>query len=287
MEGGSRSGRPSEPFTPTYPVPRALDAAGIAAVVAGFRDAAARAFHAGFEVVEIHAAHGYLLHQFLSPLSNTRTDAYGGSFDNRIRLCLEVVDAVRAVWPDRLPLLVRLSTTDWVEGGWSVEDSIALARHLREHGVDLVDCSSGGNAAHATIPVGPGYQVPAAARIRREAGIATGAVGLITTPQQANEIVADGQADCVLLARAILRDPYWPLRAAEALGHPMDWPAQYLRSAPPDAQPRTTSLDEVGDTDGSDDVSFALPRTTVVRVRATPIFPFRSWLSSRSRSPIV
>jgi 2,4-dienoyl-CoA reductase-like NADH-dependent reductase (Old Yellow Enzyme family) len=240
-------GPTSEPFTPTYPVPRALDAAGLAAVVAGFRDAAARAFHAGFEVVEIHAAHGYLLHQFLSPLSNTRTDAYGGGFDNRIRLCLEVVDAVRAVWPDRLPLLVRLSTTDWVEAGWSVEDSIALSRQLREHGVDLVDCSSGGNAAHPTIPVGPGYQVPAAARIRREAGIATGAVGLITTPQQANEIVADGHADCVLLARAILRDPYWPLRAAEALGHPMDWPAQYLRSAPADAQPRTTSVDQVGD----------------------------------------
>ena len=174
----------------------------------------------------------------------TRTAA---ASSNRIRLCLEVVDAVRAVWPDRLPLLVRLSTTDWVEGGWSVEDSIALSRQLREHGVDLIDCSSGGNAAHATIPVGPGYQVPAAARIRREAGIATGAVGLITTPQQANEIVAEGQADCVLLARAILRDPYWPLRAAEALGHPMDWPAQYLRSAPPDAQQRATSLDEVGD----------------------------------------
>ena len=240
-------GPTSDPFTPAYPVPRALDAAGIAAVVAGFRDAAIRARDAGFEVVEIHAAHGYLLHQFLSPLSNTRTDAYSGSFEHRIRLCLEVVDAVRAVWPDRLPLLVRLSTTDWVEGGWSVEDSIALSRQLREHGVDLIDCSSGGNAAHATIPVGPGYQVPAAARIRREVGIATGAVGLITTPQQANEIVAEGQADCVLLARAILRDPYWPLRAAEALGHPMDWPAQYLRSAPPDALPRATSLDEVGD----------------------------------------
>jgi len=234
-------GPTSEPFTAGYPIPRPLDSAGLAAVVAGFREAAVRARLAGFEVAEIHAAHGYLLHQFLSPLSNTRTDAYGGAFENRIRLCLEVVDAVRAVWPAHLPLLLRLSTTDWVEGGWSVEDSIVLARRLRAHGVDLIDCSSGGNAAHATIPVAPGYQVPAAARIRLEAGIATGAVGLITTPQHANEIVAQGQADCVLLARAILRDPYWPLRAAEALGHAMDWPAQYLRSAPSDAQQRATS----------------------------------------------
>ena len=240
-------GPTSEPFTSGYPVPCPLDAAGLAAVVAGFRDAAVRARHAGFEVAEIHAAHGYLLHQFLSPLSNTRGDAYGGSFENRIRLCLEVVDAVRAIWPEQLPLFVRLSTTDWVEGGWSVEDSIALSRRLREHGVDLIDCSSGGNAAHAKIPVGPGYQVPAAARIRTEAGIATGAVGLITTPHHANEIVAQGQADCVLLARAVLRDPYWPLRAAEALGHPMDWPAQYLRSAPSDARQRATSLAGVDD----------------------------------------
>jgi 2,4-dienoyl-CoA reductase-like NADH-dependent reductase (Old Yellow Enzyme family) len=233
-------GPTGEPFTEGYPVPRALDPAGIAAVVTAFRSAAQRARHAGFEVAEIHAAHGYLVHQFLSPLSNTRTDAYGGSFDNRIRLCLEVVDAVRQVWPERLPLFVRISTTDWVDGGWSVDDSIALSRRLREHGVDLIDCSSGGAAAHATIPVGPGYQVPAATRIRRDAGIATGAVGLITTPEQANDIVAQGQADCVLLARAVLRDPYWPLRAAEALGHEMDWPAQYLRAAPSDAQQRAT-----------------------------------------------
>lgn len=227
-----------EPFTPGYPVPRALDVAGLAAVAAGFRDAAVRARDADFEVAEIHAAHGYLLHQFLSPLSNTRVDAYGGSFDNRIRLCLEVVDAVRAVWPERLPLFVRLSTTDWVDGGWTVDDSIALAGRLRDHGVDLVDCSSGGNAAHAQIPVAPGYQVPAAARIRAEAGIATGAVGLITTPSHANEIVAQGQADCVLLARALLHDPYWPLHAAESLGHAMDWPAQYLRGAPAGSRQR-------------------------------------------------
>ena len=245
--GWAPVGPTSEPFTPGYPVPRALDDAGLAAVVAGFRDGAVRAREAGFEVAEIHAAHGYLLHQFLSPLSNTRADAYGGPFDHRIRLCLEVVDAVRAVWPERLPLFVRLSTTDWVDGGWTVDDSIALAARLRDHGVDLVDCSSGGNAAHAQIPVAPGYQVPAAARIRAEAGIATGAVGLITTPAHANEIVAQGQADCVLLARAVLRDPYWPLRAAEALGHPMDWPAQYLRSAPADARPRDTPSQDTED----------------------------------------
>jgi 2,4-dienoyl-CoA reductase-like NADH-dependent reductase (Old Yellow Enzyme family) len=240
-------GPTDEPFAPGYPVPCTLDADRIAEVVGGFRDAAIRARDAGFDVAEIHAAHGYLIHQFLSPLSNTRTDAYGGSFDHRVRLCVEVVDAVRAVWPERLPLFVRLSTTDWVDGGWTVDDSIALARRLRDHGVDLIDCSSGGNTAHAQIPVAPGYQVPAAARIRTEAGIATGAVGLITTPHHANEIVAQGQADCVLLARAVLRDPYWPLRAAEALGHPMDWPAQYLRSAPSDARQRATSLAGVDD----------------------------------------
>ena len=201
-------------------------------MVDAFRAAATRAREAGFDVAEIHAAHGYLIHEFLSPLSNTRSDEYGGRFDNRARLCLEVVDAVRAVWPDRLPVFVRISSTDWTDGGWDIEQSVELARRLRDRGVDLIDCSSGGNVATATIPLGPGYQVPFAERIRREAGIPTGAVGLITEPRQADEIVSRGQADCVLLARELLRDPYWPLRAARELGHPMDWPAQYLRAAP-------------------------------------------------------
>jgi 2,4-dienoyl-CoA reductase-like NADH-dependent reductase (Old Yellow Enzyme family) len=226
------------PFAPGVPTPRALETHQISAVVADFAAAARRARDAGFDVVEVHAAHGYLLHEFLSPLSNARTDAYGGSFDNRIRFCLEVVDAVRGVWPDRLPVLVRISTTDWVEGGWDVEQSIALARHLKAHGVDLIDCSSGGNVAAVKIPLAPGYQVPFAERIRREASIATGAVGLITDPVQANDILREGRADCVLLARELLRDPHWPLRAARELDVAVDWPAQYLRAAPPSARPR-------------------------------------------------
>jgi 2,4-dienoyl-CoA reductase-like NADH-dependent reductase (Old Yellow Enzyme family) len=236
--GWQAVGPTGEPFTDGYPIPRALDEAGIAAVIDGFRTAARRALAAGFDVVEIHAAHGYLIHEFLSPLSNTRTDAYGGSVENRARLCLEVTAAVRDVWPDRLPLFVRISTTDWVEGGWDVDQSIELARRLKALGVDLVDCSSGGNVATASIPVGPGYQVPAAGRIRREAEIATGAVGLITTAPQANAILDAGDADCVLLARAMLRDPYWPLHAAQELGVATDWPVQYLRAAPKDAVAR-------------------------------------------------
>ena len=215
-----------------YAVPTALDEAGIAAVIGAFREAARRALEAGFDFVEIHAAHGYLLHEFLSPLSNLRTDIYGGSFDNRTRLVLEVVDAVRSVWPERLPLFVRISATDWAEGGWNPDESVALARLLRDRGVDLVDCSSGGNVADAKIPVAPGYQVGFAARIRREAGIATAAVGLITEPAQANAIINDGEADLVFLARAELRDPYWPLHAAAALGETVTWPKQYLRAAP-------------------------------------------------------
>ena len=215
-----------------YAVPTALDEAGIAAAIGAFREAARRALEAGFDFVEIHAAHGYLLHEFLSPLSNLRTDIYGGSFDNRTRLVLEVVDAVRSVWPERLPLFVRISATDWAEGGWNPDESVALARLLRDRGVDLVDCSSGGNVADAKIPVAPGYQVGFAARIRREAGIATAAVGLITEPAQANAIINDGEADLVFLARAELRDPYWPLHAAAALGETVTWPKQYLRAAP-------------------------------------------------------
>ena len=222
-----------EPFSATYPVPRELTVAEIGEVVAAFAMAATRARAAGFDVAEIHAAHGYLIHEFLSPLINTRTDEYGGSYENRVRLCLEVVDAVRTVWPENLPVFVRISATDWKEGGWDVEQSVELARRLRDRGVDLVDCSSGGAVADARITVGPSYQVPFAERIRREAGIATGAVGLITDPRQADDIVRSGQADCVLLAREMLRDPYWPLHAAQALGATVPWPVQYARAAAP------------------------------------------------------
>jgi 2,4-dienoyl-CoA reductase-like NADH-dependent reductase (Old Yellow Enzyme family) len=226
-------------FAPHYAVPQALDLAGIAAIVSAFAQAAQRAAAAGFDVVEIHGAHGYLLHEFLSPLANHRADAYGGSFENRTRLPLEVVDAVRAVWPAHLPLFVRLSATDWAEGGWTPDEAVELARSLRGHDVDLVDVSSGGQVPHATIPVGPGFQVPFAARIRAEAEIPTAAVGLITDPRQANEIIASGQADMVFLAREMLRDPYWPLHAAAALGETASWPVQYLRAAPPHSPSRT------------------------------------------------
>jgi 2,4-dienoyl-CoA reductase-like NADH-dependent reductase (Old Yellow Enzyme family) len=226
-------------FSPNYAVPKALDEAEIAGVISGFADAARRVDKAGFDFVEIHAAHGYLLHEFLSPLSNQRTDQYGGSFDNRIRLLLEVTDAVRAVWPDQLPLFVRISATDWAEGGWCPDESVELARRLSEHGVDLIDVSSGGQVPNAKIPVGPGFQVPFAARIRNEAGIPTAAVGMITEPKQANDIIADGDADMVLLAREMLRDPYWPLHAASALGETASWPVQYLRAAPQGSPART------------------------------------------------
>jgi 2,4-dienoyl-CoA reductase-like NADH-dependent reductase (Old Yellow Enzyme family) len=219
-------------FSPKYAVPEPLDLAGITAVVRAFAQAACRANAAGFDFVEIHAAHGYLLHEFLSPLANRRNDAYGGSFANRTRLLLEVVDAVRAEWPSHLPVFVRISATDWAEGGWTPDEAVELARHLRTHHVDLVDVSTGGQVPDARIPVGPGFQVPFAARIRTEAGIPTAAVGLITDPVQANEIVATGQADMVFLAREMLRDPFWPLHAAAALGEDASWPVQYLRAAP-------------------------------------------------------
>jgi 2,4-dienoyl-CoA reductase-like NADH-dependent reductase (Old Yellow Enzyme family) len=231
-------GPTDEPFSPKYPVPRALTVPEIAEIVGAFRAAARRARTAGFDIIEIHAAHGYLIHEFLSPLVNTRTDEYGASFDNRVRLCLEVVDAVRSVWPEQMPLFVRISSTDWKEGGWDIDQSVELARRLRARGVDLIDCSSGGAIADVRIPIGPGYQVPFAERIRNEAGIATGAVGLITEPAQADEIVRNGRADCVLLARELLRDPYWPLRAARELGHAAPWPVQYLRAAPHETSPR-------------------------------------------------
>ncbi len=218
------------PFAPPYPVPQALDEAGLAAVVDGFAAAARRAHAAGARLVEIHAAHGYLLHQFLSPLSNHREDGYGGSFAGRTRLVREVTEAVRAAWPEDLPVWLRISATDWIEGGWTVDDSVALARDVAPLGVDLVDCSSGGTAPDARIPAAPGYQVPFAARIRAEAQVATGAVGLITEPEQADEIIREGRADVVLLARELLRHPHWPLAAAQALGHAAPVPPQYARS---------------------------------------------------------
>jgi 2,4-dienoyl-CoA reductase-like NADH-dependent reductase (Old Yellow Enzyme family) len=213
-------------------VPEALDEAGMARIVAAFADGARRSAAAGFDVVELHAAHGYLMHEFHSPISNRRTDRYGGSFENRIRFTLDVVDAVRRVWSESKPLFVRISATDWVEGGWSIDESVELARILKGHGVDLIDASSGGTVAAAVIPLAPGYQVPFAARIRREARIATGAVGLITEAQQAQAIVAEGSADLIFIARALLRDPYWPLHAATQLGIDFPWPKQYVRAKP-------------------------------------------------------
>lgn len=215
------------PFHEGDPAPSELSREEIEALVASFGAAAARALEAGFEILEIHAAHGYLLNEFLSPLTNKRTDAYGGPFENRIRMAREVTRAVRREWPERLPLWIRISATDWVEGGWDVEQSVELARVLKQEGVDLVDASSGGVAPHARIPVGPGYQTPLAERIRREAGILTGAVGMITEPQQAQAILDQGQADVVMLARELLRDPYWPLHAAKALDVEGKTPPQY------------------------------------------------------------
>ena len=239
-EGGWQPVAPSAlPFSDTYAVPKALDAAGIAEIVRAFADAAKRADAAGFDFVEIHGAHGYLIHEFLSPLVNQRTDAYGGSFENRARMALEVVDAVRAAWPAHLPLFYRISASDWAEGGWTIDESVALAVLFREHGVDLVDVSSGGQVPTARIPLGPGYQVPFAARIRNEAGIPTAAVGMITEPAQANEIVSEGKADMIFMARAMLRDPYWPLHAAATMGVPANWPIQYLRAAPQGSTART------------------------------------------------
>lgn len=219
-------------FDAHYQTPDALDAAGIARVIAAFRDAAARALAAGMQVIELHAAHGYLLHQFLSPLSNTRTDQYGGSFENRIRLTVEVARAVREVWPERLPLLARLSVTDWREDGWTMDDSVMLARRLGELGVDAVDCSSGGVVPRVQIPLGPGYHVNFAERIRRETGVPTAVVGFITDAPQADTIVRSGQADLIVMARELLRRPHWPLAAAHELGQDAPWPPQYQRAKP-------------------------------------------------------
>ena len=237
-------GPTATPFSVTYPVTRPLEIAELGGIVDAFRQAARRALRAGFQVVEVHAAHGYLLHEFYSPLINTRTDAYGGSFENRIRLCLEVVEAVRDVWPAEQPVFVRISSTDWKEGGWDIEQSVALAKALRARGVDLVDCSSGGGVVDQQIPIAPGYQVPFAERVRKDAGIPTGAVGLITEAEQADAIVRRGQADCVLIAREMLRDPYLPIHWAQTLQRGVAWPVQYLRAAPRDTPSRPTSVRE-------------------------------------------
>jgi 2,4-dienoyl-CoA reductase-like NADH-dependent reductase (Old Yellow Enzyme family) len=232
-DGGWEPVAPSPlPFSDTYATPKELTCAEIQALQRAFVEAAEHAVHAGFQVIELHAAHGYLFHQFLSSLSNHRTDEYGGSFDNRTRLLRDTVADVRKILPERCPLFVRISATDWVENGWDIEQSIELAHLLKDLGVDLIDCSSGGNIAHAEIPVGPGYQTAFAERIRRAAQIATAAIGMITAATQADHIIRTGQADLVLLARELLREPYWPLHAAKELGVTMPWPAQYLRAAP-------------------------------------------------------
>lgn len=220
------------PFTSDSLVPSELSLSHIQEVITAFVKAAKRALEADFKIIEIHSAHGYLLHEFLSPLSNLRKDNYGGSFENRIRLLLEVVAAVREVWPDDYPLFVRISATDWSDKGWNVDDSVLLSTRLKALGVDLVDCSSGGNVGSVFIPAGPGYQTAFAERIRKEAQVATGAVGMIVSPTQADHIVRTGQADIVLLAREMLRDPYFPLRAARELRQEITWPAQYLRAGP-------------------------------------------------------
>lgn len=230
-DGGWTTVAPSAlPFLPDDMAPLALDEAGIRKVILDFKMAASRSLKAGFKVLEIHAAHGYLIHQFLSPLSNVRTDNYGGSFENRIRLLLEIVAAIREVWPSQLPLFVRLSATDWVDGGWSVDETVQLSGILKQQGVDLIDTSSGGMVAHAKIPLSPGYQVPFAERIKNETGILTGAVGLITQARQAEEILQMNQADLILIGRESLRNPNFVLNAAKILGVDVDWPLPYLRA---------------------------------------------------------
>ena len=217
-------------FSDGYSLPREMAAEDIDSVVRQFAAAAKRSLEAGFNLIELHMAHGYLMHEFLSPFSNHRTDNYGLSFENRVRLPLRVTAAVREVWPERYPLFVRISATDWEPGGWDLPQSIEFSRLLKKYGVDLIDCSSGGNLTNAMIPAGPNYQVQFAAAIRKEAQIATGAVGFITDPGQAESIIANGEADVVFLARAMLRDPYWPIHAAKSLGVDVEWPKQYARA---------------------------------------------------------
>jgi 2,4-dienoyl-CoA reductase-like NADH-dependent reductase (Old Yellow Enzyme family) len=230
-DGGWETIAPSAiPFNDEYPMPRAMTGEDFDRVTTQFVSAARLSLAAGFRVIELHMAHGYLLHEFLSPLSNHRTDEYGGSLENRMRFPLRIATEVRKVWPSELPLFVRISSTDWTPGGWDLPQSIRFCKELRGLGVDLIDCSTGGNVANAKIPLSPGYQVPFSDAIRREAGIATGAVGLITDAKQADEIISTGKADVVLLARALLRDPYWPLHAAQSLGAEIRWPVQYERA---------------------------------------------------------
>ena len=230
-EGGWSTVAPSPlAFSDTYKTPIALDKQGIKKVISDFKTATLRSLKANFKVVEIHAAHGYLIHQFLSPLSNLRTDEYGGSFENRIRLLLEITAAIKTVWPKELPLFVRISATDWVEGGWSIDESVKLSSILKVEGVDLIDCSTGGAVAHAKIPIAPGYQVPFSERIKKEAYIQTGAVGLITEAEQAEAILQNERADLILIAREALRNPRFALNAAKKLGDIIEWPLQYQRA---------------------------------------------------------
>lgn len=232
-EGGWMTVAPSAvPFYEYDATPRELDQDGIMKVINDFRDAAKRSLIAGYKLIEIHAAHGYLIHEFLSPLSNHRQDKFGGSFENRIRLLVGIVSEIRTIWPDNLPLFVRISSTDWVEKGWDIDEAIQLSHILKRNGVDLIDCSSGGIVSYAKIPVAPGYQVPFAERIKKETGILTGAVGFITEPKQAEDILNQDQADLIIIARASLRDPYFAIHAAHALGDDIDWPVQYQRAKP-------------------------------------------------------
>jgi 2,4-dienoyl-CoA reductase-like NADH-dependent reductase (Old Yellow Enzyme family) len=227
-------------YSDHYAMPREMSKEEIRGVVDAFARAARRALEAGYRIIEIHSAHGYLMHEFFSPLSNFRSDEYGGSFENRTRIAREVVTAVRKQMPEQLPLFIRISSTDWKEGGWDVDQAVELAKQLKPLGVDLVDCSSAGLVHDQKIIAGPGFQVPFAERIRREAGILTGAVGMIETKEQVAEILANHRADLVFMAREFLRDAYWPLRTARELKQPMSWPAQYLRAAPTDSTPRVS-----------------------------------------------
>ncbi len=230
-QGGWKTVAPSNiPFSPETDIPESLTKVGILKVIEDFKTAAKRAFIAGFKVIEIHAAHGYLINEFLSPLSNKRTDEYGGAFENRIRLLIEIVNAVRTVWDADLPLFVRISASDWLPEGWTIDNSVALANILKSNGVDLIDCSSGGIVPNIKIPLSPGYQVTFAEQIKKQSDILTGAVGLITQADQAEAIISAGKADLVLLAREFLRDPYFPLRAAYQLNADLNWPIQYGRA---------------------------------------------------------
>ncbi len=230
-EGAWRSVSPSAlPFKPEQPVPAELDSRGIQKVINDFMEAAIRSLSAGFKIIEIHAAHGYLIHEFLSPLSNLRTDEYGGSFDNRTKLLVDIVKAIRNVWHQGLPLFVRISASEYAEGGWTTEDSVSLSKLLMSMEVDVIDCSSGGNVPNVRIPLTPGYQVPFAEKIKKETGMLTAAVGLITTATQAEEILQSHKADLIVMARQLLRDPYFPLHAAKELGFDLEWPVQYQRA---------------------------------------------------------